>query len=364
MALSGKLVTFTNKASNQQPAILFPKRPSTPTTPLGNAPTEALPQLGWYRQNPGFSSTYIFALDKNHVWATGGPSLSGLHFFNGAYWKLIEGPNLDIRAMCASDPENLWVSVSEMTGAQSKEAIYHISGSRYTKQFELSDNNGYIESLAAADASHVWATRNSEIYFFNGNTWSQVYTAEGQVQSLSVADSEHVWVSVLMQDRPTHTKWTNFLFFDGTSWSTEYITRKHSVFPSISAVTPNDVWACGWNVDFDGTAYDNTSDQPGDAIILHFNGVSWSQQHRFDKGTALFTRVAGADATHVWAVVREGFALPSGYGGSSWIYLYNGDIWTRQIGLDAYRISAYTDLPAAGDCTVWIPAGNSILFQK
>ncbi len=361
----------------------------------------------------GPSLTDIFALDAQHVWAVGGPSITQngyqILFFDGTHWQaqasFAQGELLSgVNVIWAADATHIWAGGSYVSAGKSEDhywdsilssdgsswsVYWQDSGSGDGRQFSAmsgasstdiwlggwnsimrynginwtEESSPYIfEDLKVADATHIWATNGFLILFNNGSAWSEYdlkLHTYGPV-GLSVLDTTHVWVC------DNRDAW----FFDGTAWAK---------FPFMAEATPNlsDIEAFDshhvWGLSF--------------GRIFFFDGETWSQQflpndnnyvevikvtgpndawaatdyalYHFDgSGWSLLSQfpagpsprdLAVLDAQHIW--------MPN-------IYFFDGSSWTQQFPPPAADIRyAVQSLYAADASHVWAATyGGSIFF--
>ena len=208
-------------------------------------------------------------------------------------WTSIAPPDIGTGISCVAgtDPAHVWIGSSQ--------GIYFNDGSTWSRQSAFS-----ALSMAAADATHVWAGgENGSIYFFNGSSW--VNQSPGlttlPVRAISVYDTTHAWA--VAGDNPGEGYCV--MNRDAAGWHVSDSAAGGPGLLGVYALDANHVWAVGHN-----------------GRIRFFNGTSWATQA---SGTTEHLRsVAGLDAAHVWAVGATSLS------GKGTVMFFNGTGWTTQ----------------------------------
>jgi hypothetical protein len=207
-------------------------------------------------------------------------------------------PN-DVSAVAATGPDSGWAFL------QSGSTAYERTGATTWKAVTLPGISGAVGSAEASSSSNVWAAgtatagTGTQLDRWNGKNWTEVRTFPTGV-SLSVLGPNDVWASgggVFHFNGRTWTTVSTTLqgasglsdssawafsgdqvdFYNGRTWTA---TSVASLFPAstghgspfvtgIIALAPNNVYAVGEGA--------QSSEGGGPAVVLHFNGRSWSQ---------------------------------------------------------------------------------------
>jgi len=147
------------------------------------------------------------------------------------------------------------------------------------------------------------------------------------------------------------------LHYNGTTWSVVPVAQPTSpasaTLGSVTAISPSDVWAVG---EYTGA----TSAAGGSALIEHWNGSSWSIVPSPTPGAyPSLTGVAARSASDVYAV---GTNLPSVDGGpeQAMILRWNGTSWSVDSSgaFTGELFGAATFPGAANEWAVGVDGGN------
>jgi hypothetical protein len=223
-------------------------------------------------------------------------------------------------------------------GGLSGSVILHLSDGSWQQQASPSPgNNNTLAAVAATSAANAWAVGNyqnygdpyfpqsAEILQWNGTAWSEVTTPQpggssGQTELAGVAatSAANAWAVGSWDKHSPHR--TFIVHWNGTSWSQvpspdpggpHYESR----LTAVSVVSATDAWAVGWYRQ--PPRYRRT-------LILHWNGVSWTQVPSPDGPTrdGLLFGVAFTSARNGWAIGHSIFGsappLILHWNGSTW----------------------------------------------
>jgi hypothetical protein len=127
-----------------------------------------------------------------------------------------------------------------------------------------------LNRVDATGASNVWAI-GSLVERYDGSRWVAMSSPAGvALRGLDVVSPTEVWVAGYSGSAATVAQWKN-----GT-WTTRYTqasTGRHlTVFEAIAVDPSGEVWAVGWNRDY------NAPGRPVSSLVAHFNGTSWSRE--------------------------------------------------------------------------------------
>jgi hypothetical protein len=132
--------------------------------------------------------------------------------------------------------------------------------------------SGYsqLNRVDATSATNVWAI-GSLFERYNGTNWVAMSSPAGvALRGLDVVSPTEVWVAGYSGSAATVAQWKN-----GT-WTTRYTqasTGRHlTVFEAIAVDGSGQVWAVGWDRDYDAPG------RPVSSLVVHFNGTSWTRE--------------------------------------------------------------------------------------
>jgi len=133
-------------------------------------------------------------------------------------------------------------------------------------------STGYsqLNRVDATSTSNVWAI-GSLVERYNGTNWVAMSSPAGVApRGLDVVSPTEVWVAGYSGSAATVAQWKN-----GT-WTTRYTqasTGRHlTVFEAIAVDAAGQVWAVGWDRDYDAPG------RPVSSLVVHYNGTSWTRE--------------------------------------------------------------------------------------
>ena len=127
-----------------------------------------------------------------------------------------------------------------------------------------------LNRVDATSTSNVWAI-GSLVERYDGSKWAAMSSPAGvALRGLDVVSPTEVWVAGYSGSAATVTQWKN-----GT-WTTRYTqtsTGRHlTVFEAIAVDASGQVWAVGWDRDY------NAPGRPVSSLVVHFDGTSWTRE--------------------------------------------------------------------------------------
>jgi hypothetical protein len=127
-----------------------------------------------------------------------------------------------------------------------------------------------LNRVDATSTSNVWAI-GSLVERYNGTNWVAMSSPAGVApRGLDVVSPTEVWVAGYAGSAATVSRWKN-----GT-WTTRYTqasTGRHlTVFEAIAVDGSGQVWAVGWDRDYDAPG------RPVSSLVVHFDGTSWTRE--------------------------------------------------------------------------------------
>jgi hypothetical protein len=132
-----------------------------------------------------------------------------------------------------------------------------------------------LNRVDATSASNVWAI-GSLVERYDGSQWVAMSSPAGvALRGLDVVSPTEVWAAGYAGSAATVTQWKNNGTKDGT-WTTRYTQassgRHLTVFEAIAVNSSGQVWAVGWDRDY------NAPGRPVSSLVAHFNGTSWTRE--------------------------------------------------------------------------------------
>ena len=127
-----------------------------------------------------------------------------------------------------------------------------------------------LNRVDATSTSNVWAI-GSLVERYDGTNWVAMSSPAGvALRGLDVVSPTEVWVAGYSGSAAAVAQWKN-----GT-WTTRYTqasTGRHlTVFEAIAVTGADDVWAVGWDRDY------NAPGRPVSSLVVHFDGTSWRRE--------------------------------------------------------------------------------------
>jgi hypothetical protein len=127
-----------------------------------------------------------------------------------------------------------------------------------------------LNRVDATSASNVWAI-GSLVERYDGTRWAATSSPAGvALRGLDVVSPTEVWIAGYSGSAATVSQLKN-----GT-WTTRYTqasTGRHlTVFEAIAVDPSGQVWAVGWDRDY------NAPGRPVSSLVVHFDGTSWTRE--------------------------------------------------------------------------------------
>jgi hypothetical protein len=294
-----------------------------------------------------------------------------IYHWNGAAWSLVSSPALPgpgaLMAVSASSATDAWaVGFAVLGWHHHSTVLEHWNGSAWTVDAADALNSPTAELNAVLDLSPVNAYAVGlgsapKLEHWNGTAWSAVTLPDASFepaagQSISATSASDIWVVGTTFDLATDRTLAEALHFNGIAWTVMPMAQPGSNTPTIGAVTaisPVNAWAVGEQIGA-------TSAVGGSTLIEHWDGASWSiVPSPTPGGDPGLTGVAARSATDVYALGGE---LPSVNGGpdQALILRWNGTSWTSDLsGTIGGTLAAAATFPgAATEWAVGTGSGN------
>jgi hypothetical protein len=203
-------------------------------------------------------------------------------------------------------------------------------------------DSNYTGSTSAADSVTVVQSATPPSGSFNLVTSP---TIDGSLSAVSSVSPNDIW-AVGFQDTSTGVVAPLTENFNGTSWSVVAAPTPAgssvAEFTSVSALASNNVWAVGYSL---SVANGENVSTP---LVEHFNGTSWSIQTTPATGGKL-NAVTAVSPTDVWAVGGTGSAdLIENFNGTTWSIVQAPSPPTNDPSLGGISAVSSTDIFAVG----------------
>ena len=167
----------------------------------------------------------------------------------------------------------------------------------------------YLTGVSAVSSSGAWAVGDNPglVLHWTGTRWAQTpipHPASSALESVSALPAGGAWA---VGARGLLRTTTLALHWNGTAWSPVATPSpgKYSQLTSVSAVSPADAFAVGFN--------------PG--LALHWTGTGWAQTPIPHPASSALYGVSALSASNAWAVGT--------LSGKTLVLHWNGTAWTR-----------------------------------
>ena len=269
-----------------------------------------------------------------------GQTLPVSYNWNGTAWSLVPTPSLSVSsslmAVSASSPTDAWAVGFSILGRHDDGTLMeHWNGTAWSVNTS-SVVTGYaamLTSVVDLSPSNAWAVGQGAtgtlLEHWNGTAWSSVTVPDpdftpGAGQTLSASSASDIWLVGTTFNLTTDATVAEALHFNGTVWSVVPMQQPGTNTPTIAAVTDlsaSSAWAVGEDIGA-------TSAVGGSTLIEHWNGTSWTIVPSPTPGAdPELTGVAARGSSDVYAV---GGDVPSVNGGTgqAMILRWNGSTWS------------------------------------
>jgi hypothetical protein len=133
-----------------------------------------------------------------------------------------------------------------------------------------------LTKVDATSSSNVWAIgydtqAGALVHKHNGSNWVAMSGPAGvALRGLDVVSPTEVWIAGYAGSAATVARWKNGTW---TSRYTQASTGRHlTVFEAIAVDSSGQVWAVGWDRDY------NAPGRPVSSLVVHFDGTSWTRE--------------------------------------------------------------------------------------
>jgi hypothetical protein len=215
-----------------------------------------------------------------------------------------------------------------------------------------------LNGVAAVSANDRWAVGSVDTgtltEHWDGSTWSVVTSPNVGSDSngffaVAALSANDIW-AVGIHSTTTTGSQTLTEHWDGSQWSvipSPDVTPYNNSLFGVAIVSTNDAWAVG--------GYDTTSNGPGQTLIEHWNGASWSVATSPNVGTHdnRLNAVAAVAANDVWAVgnyrdSNTSYTLVEHWNGTAWSVATSPNVGTAS-SLSSVTVVSANDIWAVGN---------------
>jgi hypothetical protein len=219
--------------------------------------------------------------------------------------------------------------------------VEHWDGTSWSQVASPSPSNStnFINGVAAVSGNDVWAVGEASdssgdtnlIEHWDGSAWTvqpnvPAPSKSARLAAVSADSATDAWaIGQFVGDQGSGIdEQSEVLHWDGTSWTQVSFPNPtvNTVF-DVHAVSPSDAWAVGFASDGRGSGTSRN-------LILHWDGISWSEVPNVPSvpgdGNGLFG-VTATSATDAWAVGSHD-TLNDPTGDKSAILHWDGSTWT------------------------------------
>jgi hypothetical protein len=330
------------------------------SSPCGTACSSS----GWCAASPsptGNGLTSVWTSGANDVWVAAGPA--ALHW-DGSTWENFDTgtQGFSFSALSGTGPSDVWATA---VGVDGSSAILHWSGAAWSVSFSVPKGTDEPVGIWASASNDVWAVGGALIEHFDGISWSTITSIGGSsfahLSAIWGSGRDDLWaVGGAVSSDPAV-----ILHWNGKSWS--FVASPafdspyfHSPYylTAVWGTGPADVWSVGADLSYD-------------AVAIHWDGLHWSAVDGLGALGAPLGAAAvwGSSSSDVW-IVGPDFDGRGPGGIAHW----NGAKWSSVAtpttpALRAITGTSATDAWAVGDLgvllhwngTAWASESNSSL---
>ncbi len=318
------------------------------------------------------TNTDAWAVGQQFVAAGQPQAPAVAYHWTGAAWSLTPTPNLGeygaLDAVSASSANDAFaVGFTMIRRHDYGTLIEHWNGSAWSTN-SVDAVTGFAARLTGVvdlSSTNVWAAGEGAsgglVEHWNGTAWSAVALPDPDFtpssdNAISASSAGDIWLVGSTLDTATDAVVPETLHYNGTTWTVVQVQQPNessATLGAITAISSTDAWAVGEDIGA-GTAIG------GSTLIEHWNGSVWSIVPSPTPGAdPELTGVAGRSAGDVYAV---GSSLPSVNGGpdQAIILRWNGSSWsTDSSGAFGGTLFAAATFPgAANEWAVGVGSGD------
>jgi hypothetical protein len=311
-------------------------------------PSLFLGDTGWMvMPSPNLGATNylngVSALSASDIWAAGyaytqsasfafALQVTLLEHWDGASWTRVPSPNPGTPQRCgaprytgnalwsvaAISSTDVWAVGQICTWSTFQTLTEHWDGSAWTvvpSPNQPRADSSVLTAVVALASDNVWAAGDFEpqgkyiteplFEHWDGTQWSIVSSpgpanASNVLNGIAATSANDLWAVGYSQLKPSYREVPLIEHYDGGGWSvvaSPFAAQSlYNGLYGVTAVSPNDVWAVGYQ-------NENSQGQNGAGLIEHWDGTSWSLVDSPIAGSATsLTGIAATGSQDVWAV--------------------------------------------------------------
>jgi hypothetical protein len=324
----------------------------------------------------------VSAVSPSDAWATGTAGMLHWTGRAWARVTVPDAKNGSLNSVSADSASDAWAVGQTCSGPACAEVLdlaLHWNGRSWARARVPSPGTApVVDNLASVSAdtpSDAWAVGNfgtlgaigkALALHWNGMAWAQVAVPNsGKVDLLAVtakspSDAWAVGDNLNSQD-------VVILHWNGMAWTQAATPALKGDLRAVTELSPRDAWAVG------GCCGANFNQ----SLVLHWNGMSWTRQSSPSPGgTAVpdFSRLTGVSAlsaTNAWAAGISGHDTAQFLVGKPLVLHWNGMSWTQATapffttasGLDSVQALSRTNAWATGGIFQRDAPGNTLILH-
>ena len=316
----------------------------------------------------------VTVLSACDAWAVGTTRSSGvcqtlIEHWDGSSWTVVPSPSPGttgngLASVNAVSPSNIWAVGAFSASAADRTLILHWDGTSWAQVPSPSPGSSFSELAAvrAVSASDAWAVgdyssaagggNKTLILHWNGTTWAHVPSPNpasfNNLTVVTATSASNAWavgeIGTSLGDRTLTLHW------NGTTWA-----RVPSPNPGlgddltgVAAASASNAWAVGFSI---VGAAANAS-QTAQALVLHWNGSTWTSVAVPPPAPGSSTLLNGVTATStasVWAAgISETTTTEQGL-----ILRWNGTAWKQVPAPSPGTITSLSAVAATSATSAW-----------
>jgi hypothetical protein len=298
------------------------------------------------------------------VWPPSRGSATGPAESCNGTWSVVAGPQLDgvLNAAGGTSPTDVWAvgQAGDLISHPAQTLIEHWDGNTWSVAQSPNPSYSRLSSVAVVSVNDVWAVGGSSsdyaqtwqtlVEHWDGNSWSIVPSPNpgisNTLSSVSAVSPNDVWAVGSSPSGSGPAAQTLVEHWDGSTWSVvpSPSPGNSDYLSSVSAVSPNDVWVVGTS----------SSDlhQTSQTLVERWDGNSWSIVPSPNPSESILYSVTVVSANDLWAV---GASI-----GEALIEHWNGNVWSVLANPGGTSISSLSSVSAVSSNDVWAVSDSRI----